>query len=105
MLGIRYSAPQSWGTDFVSTLAAGTAFVNLNDQVADTVILYIPASAGVDILCAGQVQEPTKFVSSSGFTVPLEFHLTGNTNEILVRRTDLSATPLVVRYAWVKFRR
>lgn len=104
MQGLRYSAVQSWGTDLVATAGAGV-FVNLNEQVADEVTIIIPSTGvGIDVLCAGQVAEPTKFVSvdaPSGLTVTL----TGNAKEVMVRRTDLSATPVNVRYIWRKYRR
>ena len=105
MTDIRYTAVQSWGTDFVTTLAAGTAFINLNDQVADEVTLIIPASgAKLDVLCAGQLPDTTKFVSvdaPSGFVIPLS----GNAQEVMVRRNDLSGAATTVRYTWRKFRR
>ncbi len=105
MQGIRYNGAQSWGTNFVATSATGSTFVNLNEEIADEVTLVLPSSGvGLDVLCAGQVQEPTKFVSidaPSGFVIPL----TGNAKEVMVRRTDLSNTPINVRYTWRKFRR
>ena len=105
MTDIRYTAVQSWGTDFVTTLVAGTAFINLNEQVADEVTLVIPASGSkLDVLCAGQVATPSKYVSidaPSGFVIPLS----GNAQEVMVRRNDLSGAATVVRYTWRKFRR
>jgi hypothetical protein len=101
----KYNSTQNWGTDFVTTLAAGTAFLNLNDQPADEVTLIIPSSgASIDVLCAGQAAEPTKFVTidaPSGFVIPLS----ANTAEVMVRRTDLSGAATTVRYTWRKFRR
>lgn len=105
MQGSRYVGAQTWGTDFVATSTTGSTFVNLNNEIADEVSIILPAgSVGIDVLCAGQYATPTKFVSidaPSGFIIPL----TGNANEVLVRRTDQSNTPINVRYTWRKVRR
>ena len=100
----RYHPVSKWGTDVVATAGAGV-FVNLNDQQADEVtILVLAAGVGLDIQSAGQVGSNTKYVSvdaPSGITIAL----TGNALEVLVRRTDGSATPVNVRYIWRKFGR
>lgn len=108
MLGIRYNGYQDWSTDTVDTLAAGTSFVNLNDQPCDEVTIFIPLSeVKLDIIGAKQMApsgSQTKFISvdaPSGVTIPVA----GNAAEILVRRNDQSATPTTVRYIWRKFRR
>lgn len=105
MQGLRYNAPQSWGTDFIATSASGAVFVNLNNEIADELTIMLPSGGvSIDVLCAGQYATQTKFVTvdaPSGLTLPL----TGNTNEVLVRRTDNSNTPINVRYIWRKFRR
>lgn len=105
MHDMRYTAAQQWGTDFTATSASGATFVNLTTHPADEVTILVPASGvALDILCAGQVAEPTKFVTvdaPSGVTISL----CGDTKEIMVRRTDNSDTPVNVRFIWRKFRR
>lgn len=108
MLSIRYNGYQDWSTDVVYTLAAGTAFVNLNYQPCDEVEIVVPLSGvKLDVLGAKEMApsgDRTKFVSidaPSGLTIPL----CGNANEVMIRRNDQSATPTPVRYFWRKFRR
>lgn len=105
MFGIRYNGYQEWGTDYVETVAAGTAFINLNNQPCDEVCIFNPASGvSLDVLAAKTPLSLDKFVTvdaPSGTVIPV----TGNANEILVRRTDLSATPTTVRYIWRRYRR
>lgn len=102
---IRYNAYSSWACDLVATLAAGSTFVPLNDQPCDvvTIILNSSGSVKLDIINSCQT-DLTKFISidaPSGFVLPVG----GNANEISIRRTDLSATPVTVRYVWGKYRR
>lgn len=105
MSTLKYISVQNWGTDLVATSATGASFVNLNSQAADELTIIIPADGTkIDVLCAGQIREPTKFVTidaPSGLVLPLS----GNTAEVMVRRTDNSGTPVNVRYTWRKFKR
>ena len=101
MSDFRYLPIASWGTDRV--LVSGTAFVNLNDQAADEVVLVNSADgAALDMRQAQR--DDTQYVeldAPSGLTVGV----TNNANEIMVRRHDQGATQVAVRYIWRKYRR
>lgn len=100
----KYNAVQTWDCDIVSTLAAGTAFIRLNDQPCDEVTIVNETGAALDVSGAYVEAAPTKFVTvaaSSGITIPVA----GNAKEIAVRRNDQSATQSTVRYIWRKYKR
>ena len=101
----RYHPISQWGIDVVETDASGSAFINLNDQDADQVTILVPSSGsiGLDLQSAHDL-DSSKYVSldaPSGITIALA----GNAKEVLVRRTDQSATPANVRYIWRKYQR
>lgn len=96
----RYHPTSTWDTDVVATGAA-SAFIPLPSHQCDEVtIIVLAAGVGLDI-CQSNNPDPTKFVSidaPSGITIPVA----GDSVEIAVRRTDLSATPVNVRFIWRK---
>lgn len=104
MTPIRYNGYSSWSTETVATLNPGTTWVSLGDFPCDEVVIYNPAT-GVSLDVKASCQpDATKYVTveaPSGATIPVG----GNAQEIQVRRTDLSNTPITVRYIWRKFRR
>lgn len=105
MHAFRYTGAQKWGTDFVMTSGTGALFVGLNTQPADEVVLFIPASGvGIDILSASQPIDTTKYVSADAPSGTV-LSLVGNTNEVLIRRTDQSSTPIRIAYTWRQYQR
>lgn len=103
---IRYNAYQKWSTETKDTSASGEVFTTLGNFPCDEVVIYNPAAGTkLDIISANQyADDPTKFVTidaPSGATIPVA----GYANEIMVRRSDLSDTPITVRYIWRKFNR
>jgi hypothetical protein len=104
MTPIRYNAYQSWSTEIVDTSTSGEVFTPLGDFPCDEVVIYNPSTGvSLDIKASNQPDD-TKFVTieaPSGATIPVG----GLASEIMVRRTNLSDTPVTVHYIWRKFRR
>lgn len=104
MTPIRYNGYSSWSTETATTSGTGASFVTLGDFPCDEIVIYNPSSGTPLDIKSSLQSDATKFVTieaPSGATIPVA----GNAQEISVRRTDNSGTPVTVRYIWRKFRR
>lgn len=91
---------QSHGGDSVLTVVAGTTFVNLADHICNEVTIVNP-SVDIDILPFGS--DPSNgyvtAASGSGLTIPIS----GNAQELGVRRNDQTGTPTRIRFLYRKW--
>ena len=108
MAGFRYNAYSSWRTQILATANPGTGFTPLGDFPCDEVVIYVASGTSIDIISSswlgGTEADTTQFVTAEG-PAGVVLPVGGNANEIAVRRTNLSNTPITVRYVWRKFMR
>jgi hypothetical protein len=95
-IGNAVNRPKSTFTGTVSTAATGTNFVQLVSAPASEVVIY--NRSGVEISWRyGASGQELRIVNGIGETIPV----VANADEIRVRRTDQSNTPVTINYRGV----
>lgn len=88
---------ESHGSDSV-LLNGGTSFVTLPSHDCNEIAIFQETGLSIDILPWNGIDFVTAS-SPSGITIPVA----ANSQEFAIRRTDLSATPVKVRFLYRKF--
>ena len=84
----------AWGTDSVSTAVSGTGFTALPSHTASEVMIVNPTVA-IDVRRVGDTAFVTMAIGSG-----LSLSVVANSNEVEVRRNDVSVTPVAVKFVF-----
>lgn len=86
-----------WKTGSIQTSATGTTFVNLTDYECDEITFINPAQA-IDIKSPQQDIGANDFITMAAASGPLTIQVGADAKEVLIRRNDVSATQVYVKY-------
>ncbi len=101
MSNFKYNTTESWGV-IHTTIAAGTAFTQLEDVICDEVTIFVPSSGAALQAVASNENDLTKYVdleAPSGTTI----FVGGSAQEIGIRTA--SAIAGTCRAIWRKYKR
>lgn len=99
----QFQPVSQWQVDHGPTSGAGSAFASLPSHECDEVTIINP-SVAVDFQCYSQDPDANAFATiaaNGGITI----QVAANSREIMVRRNDVSNTPVQVKFIWRKYRR
>jgi hypothetical protein len=100
--------PISHGASQVNTLASGTAFVELTSAQCNEILIINDTGVAIDIMPFGATANTgnptTGFITiPANFGTPVVLPVCQNAQEYAVRRNDKSATPVTVKFNWVRW--